>query len=125
MSGRKDSLTWVNSQGKDMKQTHEKGATIEDPENRLPDETKSMTPLPAHNNAPPTDCKPALMVGGDVIENAEAVGRLKQLYREAQQGLRLVVSLGIYCYHIKERLKKGEFQPWLAKNCPDLSYRSL
>ena len=65
------------------------------------------------------------MVANDAVENESARGLLKQLVHEAQQGLRKVVAVGLHCYLIKSKLKKGAFKPWLAENCPELSYRSL
>jgi hypothetical protein len=63
-------------------------------------------------------------VGDDAVENDYARGLLRQLYLEAQQGLRRVVAFGLYCYEIKERLKHGQFGPWLKENCPDISWRA-
>lgn len=51
--------------------------------------------------------------------------RLKEMVAEAQNGLRRVVALGLFCFEIKSKLKHGQFQPWLQTNCPDISLRSL
>lgn len=51
--------------------------------------------------------------------------QLAELYREAQSGLRRVIALGIFCYEIKSKLRHGQFQDWLAKNCQQISYRSV
>jgi hypothetical protein len=64
---------------------------------------------------------PTLKGGND----KEAAAQLKAFFAEAQNGMRRVVALGMFCYHLKEQLKHGQFQPWLAAACPDISYRSL
>lgn len=58
-------------------------------------------------------------------DDAEAAQRLKGLVSEAQNGLRRVVALGLYCYEIKAGLAHGQFQKWLKAHCPDVSLRSL
>ncbi len=64
---------------------------------------------------------PKLNGGGD----SEAAKYITNLYAEAQQGLRKVVAVGLACFEIKGQLKHGKFKPWLAANCPGISYRSL
>lgn len=60
----------------------------------------------------------------DSVETATMIGLINQLYREAQNGLRRVVSFGIYCFHVKNRLPHGQFERWIEANCPNISYRS-
>lgn len=51
---------------------------------------------------------------------------LRELFTDAQNGLRRVIALGLYCHHIKKNLiNHGTFQKWLSKHAPDISYRSL
>jgi len=64
---------------------------------------------------------PQLKTGND----SEVAAQLQTLFNEAQNGMRRVVALGMFCYHIKAQLKHGQFQPWLAANCEKISYRSL
>lgn len=65
---------------------------------------------------------PRLKAGKD----AEAAEQIRHYLAEAQNGLRRVVALGLFCIEIKEnQLKHGQFQPWLQAHCPDISYRSL
>jgi hypothetical protein len=58
-------------------------------------------------------------------DDAKSAEQLKTLVAEAQNGLRRVVALGIFCFEIKGKLKHGQFQPWLAAHCPEISLRSL
>jgi hypothetical protein len=58
-------------------------------------------------------------------KNAEAAAHLTHLCEEARNGLRRVVALGMFCFQLKADLPHGQFQPWLAQHCPDVSYRSL
>lgn len=60
----------------------------------------------------------------DSVETATMIGLMKQLYREAQAGLRRVVSFGIYCFHVKGRLPHGQFERWIEVNCPEVSFRT-
>lgn len=60
----------------------------------------------------------------DSVEIATMIGLINQLYREAQNGLRRVVSFGIYCFHVKNRLPHGQFERWIETNCPNVSHRS-
>jgi hypothetical protein len=64
---------------------------------------------------------PTLKSGND----AEAAAKLTELVADAQNGLRRIVALGLFCFEIKAQLKHGKFKPWLAVNCKETSYRSL
>jgi hypothetical protein len=61
---------------------------------------------------------PKLKSGGD----AGAADKLLGLFDDAQHGLRKIIALGLYAWHLKENeLKHGEWGPWLAANRPELS----
>jgi len=59
------------------------------------------------------------------FNDAEAGMRLEELYYEAQNGMRKIIALGLFCFEVKANIKHGEFEPWLNDNCPGLSIRSL
>lgn len=56
---------------------------------------------------------------------ATEAARLQELYDAAQNGMRRVIALGLYCFEIKSKLKHGEFYPWLAEHLPDVSARTI
>lgn len=60
---------------------------------------------------------PKLKCGHD-----DAAGKqLTKLYNDAQTGMRRIIALGLFAWHIKENeLKHGEWGPWLAVNAPKL-----
>lgn len=58
-------------------------------------------------------------------DDAKSAAQLKDMVAEAQNGLRRVVALGIFCFEIKSKLAHGQFQPWLTAHCPEISLRSL
>lgn len=66
---------------------------------------------------------PTMKSGGD----AEAARQLVHLYDEAQNGLRRVIALGLYCFDLKiNQLKHGQFGPWIAAHCGEkVSYRTI
>jgi hypothetical protein len=50
-----------------------------------------------------------------------AAKQLTKLFTDAQTGMRRIVALGLFAWEIKEqKLKHGEFGPWLAAHCPKL-----
>lgn len=51
--------------------------------------------------------------------------QLKELHTAAQNGLRRVMALGLFCFAVKERLPHGQFGAWLESNCPEISVSSL
>jgi hypothetical protein len=64
---------------------------------------------------------PKLKTGDD----AEAAKQLAALYRDAQDGVKRSVILGLYCFSIKAQLKHGQFQSWLKAHCPEAAYRTV
>ena len=61
---------------------------------------------------------PKLKSGGD----SGAAEKLLGLFTDAQHGLRKIIALGLYAWHLKENeLQHGEWGPWLAANRPELS----
>lgn len=60
------------------------------------------------------------------FNDGAAAERLRELYDDAQNGMRRVIALGMYCFELQEsNLKHGEFGPWVEKHCPQISYRSI
>jgi hypothetical protein len=54
--------------------------------------------------------------------DAATAKQLKKLFADAQTGLRRIVALGLFAWEIKEtKLNHGQWGPWLADNCPELS----
>ncbi|GEM_PF-2475070 len=54
--------------------------------------------------------------------DAATAKQLNKLFAEAQNGMRRVVSLGLFAWEVKEtQLKHGEFGAWLAQHCPKLA----
>ncbi len=51
--------------------------------------------------------------------------QITKLYQDAQNGMRRVVALGLYCHQVKENLPHGEFAKWIEANCNDVSYQSV
>jgi hypothetical protein len=64
---------------------------------------------------------PKLKTGDD----AEAAKQLTALYQDAQDGVKRIIVLGLFCYSVKARLSHGQFQSWLTANCPSVPYRTL
>ena len=61
----------------------------------------------------------ANLKGGDDSATAK---QLNKLFKEAQNGMRRVIALGLFAWQVKERqLKHGEFGVWLAQHCPQLA----
>jgi hypothetical protein len=60
---------------------------------------------------------PSLKVVADNI----AADKLRELLKDADDGLRRVVRCGLYIEWINANLQHGQFRAWLAANAPDVS----
>lgn len=70
--------------------------------------------------------KPQLPITVRTGDDAEIAERFKSLYTDAQNGLRRVVSFGIFAWQVKlHHLKHGQFIKWCKQHFPDTSYRSV
>ncbi len=59
----------------------------------------------------------------DRVEEAEAIGRLKQMNRWSKEGLRRQLAFGAELWDVKVRLPHTKFGPWLKTNCAEISWR--
>ena len=64
---------------------------------------------------------PSLPNGND----AEVAAKLEQLVASATNGLMVIATLGAFISHIKDSLKHGEFDKWIAAHCPNVSRGSV
>lgn len=64
---------------------------------------------------------PSLPNGND----AEVAEKLQQLVTAATSGLMTIATLGAFITHIKESLKHGEFEKWIAAHCPNVTRASI
>lgn len=60
--------------------------------------------------------RPALAGGRD----AEVAAKLRDLVRDASDGLRRIIIAGMFIERIVRELPHGRFIPWLETNCPDI-----
>ena len=68
-----------------------------------------------------TTTVPTLPEGND----AEVAEKLQQLIRAATSGLMTIATLGAFITHIKDTLKHGEFDRWIAAHCPNVTRQSV
>ncbi len=69
-----------------------------------------------------TPVAPKLKGGND----EEVIVRFKQLFQEAQNGLRVVGAFALYAFHVKYNLlKHGQFGPWVEATYGKESYRAV
>jgi hypothetical protein len=53
------------------------------------------------------------------------INRLHRLVTEATQtSLQYSIEIGTMLIEVKKEVKHGEWEPWLCKNCPDISDRT-
>lgn len=71
--------------------------------------------------AVPATTVPTLPKGND----AEVAEKLQQLVTAATSGLMTIATLGAFITHIKESLKHGEFEKWIAAHCPNVTRASI
>ena len=54
---------------------------------------------------------------------------LVRLYRDAQDGIKRIIALGLFCLEIKARLPHGQFEAWIKKHvdhdASDVGFKSL
>jgi hypothetical protein len=74
-------------------------------------------------NITPTTA-PSTAVSLDAQSQSDAT-RLRHLHRQATEGLRRVIALGLFCFDLKARIAHGQFAKWVQDACPDISHRSL
>ena len=83
----------------------------------MSDKAINLEVLPPVKTAVPA-IVPKLKSGNDTA----VANRLVKLFNEANNGMRRIVSLGLFAWEVKEgQLKHGEWGPWLAANAPVLS----
>ena len=64
---------------------------------------------------------PSLPRGND----REVAEKLEQLISAASNGLMVIATLGAFISHIKDSLKHGEFEKWIAAHCPNITRSSV
>ena len=60
-----------------------------------------------------------------IVPDSEASTKLRELLKDADDGFRRVVKVGLYIEWIAANLKQGQFMPWLEAHAPDVSQRSI
>jgi len=59
-------------------------------------------------------------------DEAEVATRFRELYHDAQTGLRRVVAFGLYAWQVKlHHLRHGQWLRWCEQNVPDLKVRAI
>lgn len=61
----------------------------------------------------------------EVANDAEAATHLRELLKDADEGFRRVVKVGLYIEWIAANLARGELMPWIAAHCPEVSQRTI
>lgn len=56
-----------------------------------------------------------------IVTDEAAATRLRELIKDADDGLRRVVKCGLYIEWLAANLPHGQLMPWVAANCPDVS----
>lgn len=60
-----------------------------------------------------------------VVADTEAADKLRELLKDADDGFRRVVKVGLYIEWIAANLPHGQFMGWLEAHAPDVSQRSI
>jgi len=60
-----------------------------------------------------------------IVDDAQAANRLRELVKDADDGFRRVVKVGLYIEWIAANLKHGQLMPWLAAHAPEVSERTI
>lgn len=60
-----------------------------------------------------------------VAPDEEVAERLRALVRDAEDGLRRVLTCGLYIEWIAASLPHGQLLPWMEANCPDIPQRTI
>jgi hypothetical protein len=61
----------------------------------------------------------------EVVSDQIAADKLRELLRDADDGLRRVVRCGLYIEWVSANLPHGQLMPWLEANCPDVSNNTV
>jgi hypothetical protein len=60
------------------------------------------------------------------LDNEKTAANLKGLFHEAQEGVKRIAYFGFLALHVKTvELEHGQFLPWLAAYCPELSRQTV
>jgi hypothetical protein len=60
-----------------------------------------------------------------VVADDQAAQKLRELLKDADDGFRRVVKVGLYIEWIAANLPQGQFLPWLRAHCEDVPYVTI
>lgn len=61
----------------------------------------------------------------EIAKDDEVADHLRHLLKDADDGFRRVVKVGLYIEWIAANLARGQLMPWLEAHCPDVSQRTI
>jgi hypothetical protein len=60
------------------------------------------------------------------LDNEKTAANLKALFQDAQEGVKRIAYFGFLALHVKTvELEHGQFLPWMAAYCPELSRQTV